>query len=232
MIDHPLVVGEQTFEIKDGDFAEAGSWVYVWLRPTAARDVIYVGATGLPPAARFWLHLHHDDPRFGRIRAHHPEALSGDVVVRVFRLDPSLDRKLVKQAVVALLDGEQPGGGLSDGTLAAAGAIVERLTVASDDQPIDDEPSQRRASAEARMQIDEGVLDAADRWNEIGELISSSNTIDDALRALTRPPFDYTAMVASHVLDMPLRRLSLEARSKLTIELGEIRTYLEASQPD
>lgn len=232
MIDNPLVVDDQTFEIKDGEFVEAGSWVYVWLRPTVARDVVYVGATGLPPAARFWLHLHHDDPRFGRIRTDHPEALSGDVVVRGFRLDPSLDRKLVKHAVVALLDGEQPGGGLSDETLAAAAAIVERLTAASDARPIDDEPDQLIASAEARVQIVEGVLDAVDHWSEIGELISSSNTIDDARRALTRPPFNYTATVASHVLDTPLRRLSLEARSKLTIELGEIRAFLEASQPD
>ncbi len=131
-----------------------------------------------------------------------------------------------------MVDGGYPDSGLGDESLAAAGAIVEGLTCVSDDRLIDDEADHRRASAEERLRIDEGVLDAADRWREISELVASSDTIVDARRALTKPPFNYAAMVASHVLDTPLRRLSPEARSELTIEVGEIRAYLDASQPD
>src|SRR4051812_44484179 len=38
------------------------------------RGVVYVGATGLHPAARAWLHLHDPDPEVGRAAALHPDA--------------------------------------------------------------------------------------------------------------------------------------------------------------
>ncbi|MCP4305596.1 MAG: hypothetical protein GY788_12095, partial [bacterium] len=106
-MDGPPIIEEQTFEVRDGELVGSESWVYVWRRPAATGEVVYVGATGLPPPARFWLHLHHDDPRLGRVRAEHPEALAGEVMVSAFRLHPSLEGRFVKGAEVALLEDEQ-----------------------------------------------------------------------------------------------------------------------------
>jgi hypothetical protein len=202
----------------------------VWLRPDEAGDVVYVGATGLPPAARVWLHLHHDDPRVGRVRAEHPEALSGGITIRAFRLHPALERKLVKQVVVALLNEEQLDD-VDDDTSAVASAIVARLA-ASHDAPIVDEDQQRIRNAKLRAQITEGRLDAANRWREVCDLVATSATTSDAIEALTQPPTSYTTVVASHVVDMPLRGLTSDARAGLTAELLEISEFVRHSQGD
>ena len=56
--------------VREGELESGGQWVYAWL----ARDgVVYVGATALHPETRTWLHLHHDDPEVGRMRARFPE---------------------------------------------------------------------------------------------------------------------------------------------------------------
>jgi hypothetical protein len=60
--------------VRNGEIVEDGSWVYLWLRPDHRQRVIYVGATGLPPAVRTWLHLHHEDPEIGRVASGYPAA--------------------------------------------------------------------------------------------------------------------------------------------------------------
>jgi hypothetical protein len=90
--------------IRDGIIADAGSWVYVWLRPGAEKPVIYVGVTGLPPAVRTWLHLHHPDPEVGRVRGRWPDALAQSLDVLTFRLSDSAGRGDAKAAVIAGLD--------------------------------------------------------------------------------------------------------------------------------
>jgi hypothetical protein len=91
--------------VRDGEIVEDGSWVYVWLRP-AGRRVIYVGGTGLSPATRVWLHLHHDDPEIGRIRSAYPVA-GGDpgepLDVHVFRMPDGTPRRAVRDAVIRRL---------------------------------------------------------------------------------------------------------------------------------
>ncbi|MHC4959396.1 MAG: hypothetical protein ACYTGN_13595 [Planctomycetota bacterium] len=122
-MDEPLVT-EKTVRVRDGEIAGHISWVYVWMRPQSG-EVVYVGSTTLPPGARTWLHLHHHDPALGRIRAECPEALRGDITVRAFRLADGLDRKAVKAALVAVLDGADAAA--DEPTLRAAHAIAARL---------------------------------------------------------------------------------------------------------
>lgn len=56
-----------------------------------------------PTVVRAWLHIHDDNPDIGRIRAQHPELLSGNIMVRAFQIRPDLDRREVKTWVVSLL---------------------------------------------------------------------------------------------------------------------------------
>lgn len=180
---------------------------------------------------------HHDDPLVGRVRAEHPDALSGDITIRAFRLQPALERKLVSQVVLALLNDEQFGD-VDDDTSAAAGAIVARLATAHDasivdeDQQLIEEDQQRIRSAELRAQITEGRLDAANRWREVCDLVANSATTSDAIEALARPPIGYATAVASHVVDMPLRGLTSAAREARTAGLREISELVRRSQGD
>jgi hypothetical protein len=122
-----VIVEERTLAIRDGELAAEGSWVYAWQRPGSG-EVLYVGATGLDPTVRCWLHLHDEDPQVGRVRSHRPEALTGAVTVRAFRLDPTVDRRAVKAAVRRLLETPRKRSGIDDdATAAAADAIVARL---------------------------------------------------------------------------------------------------------
>ena len=128
--DGPLVVDEQRIEVSDGQLSNPGSWVYVWLRRGPSTEVVYVGATGLPPTVRTWLHLNHDEPAVGRVRSQHPEALAGDLTVHAFRLRSSIDRPAVKHAVLSLLDGDAgPYESLDHPVLDAAHEIIARLPV-------------------------------------------------------------------------------------------------------
>jgi hypothetical protein len=123
-MDRDEVIGEQRILVRDGELAATGSWVYVWM---ADDDVFYVGATGLPPVIRSWLHLHDDAPEIGRVRAHHPGALHGSVEVRAFQLADDVDRQRVKQLLLAhlgLAADEEPG---TDDEAAAATHILRRL---------------------------------------------------------------------------------------------------------
>lgn len=86
--------------IRDGDLADPGSWVYVWL---LEGRVLYVGTTGLPPEVRTWLHLHDPDPDIGRVRARYPGIGADPIDVVAFRLPGSLPRSEVKVAVIAHL---------------------------------------------------------------------------------------------------------------------------------
>jgi hypothetical protein len=74
--------------------------VYVWRH---ASGVLYVGATGLHPAARTALHLHHPDPDVGRVRARYPE-LAGDAIdVVAVAVPPGVSRRDVKACLIGIL---------------------------------------------------------------------------------------------------------------------------------
>jgi hypothetical protein len=89
--------------VRDGELVEDGSWVYVWLRSAEERWVVYVGGTGLAPATRTWLHLHHDDPEIGRIKSAYPAAggdLGEALEVHAFRMPNGVPRRAVRDAVI------------------------------------------------------------------------------------------------------------------------------------
>jgi hypothetical protein len=67
------------------------------------RSVVYVGATGLPPAVRTWLHLHDSDPDVGRLAARYSEAAREDLDVLAFRVPGQVSRRLLKAAVIQRL---------------------------------------------------------------------------------------------------------------------------------
>jgi hypothetical protein len=125
----PLVLDVVDLAIEDGEF-ERASWVYVWLDDAAPARVVYVGATWLPPAARAFLHLHDPDPSIGRIRVEHPELLDGRAAVRAFRIDPELDRHMVKAMVMARLQGEVVAGTTDEGRAALEVVSLLRASAA------------------------------------------------------------------------------------------------------
>ncbi|MGI5286860.1 hypothetical protein ACQEVF_26480 [Nonomuraea polychroma] len=91
-------------QVRGGELADAGSWVYVWVKAGPQHEpVIYVGATGLPPAVRTWLHLHDSDPEIGRLAARYNELACENLDVLAFAVPGHLPRRLVKDAVVQRL---------------------------------------------------------------------------------------------------------------------------------
>ena len=92
--------------VRDGDLAEAGSWVYVWIRPGTERRIVFVGATGLPPAARVWLHLHDRDSEVGWMGHRYPAAggdLREPLDVVAFPVPESVARRAVRDALIKRL---------------------------------------------------------------------------------------------------------------------------------
>jgi hypothetical protein len=89
--------------IRDGEVAEAGSWVYAWLQVDTDRPVVYVGATGLQPGTRTWLHLHDPDPDVGRIAARYPEAMKEPLDVVAVLVPDGVSRQDTKIALTARL---------------------------------------------------------------------------------------------------------------------------------
>jgi hypothetical protein len=94
--------------VRAGELESELQWVYAWL----ARDgVVYVGATALHPETRTWLHLHHEDPAIGRMRARFPGLEAEELDVVALQLDEGVDRQRVRHGAVRLF-GER--GLLSD----------------------------------------------------------------------------------------------------------------------
>src|SRR4051812_27166000 len=80
------------------------------------RGVVYVGATGLHPAARAWLHLRDPDPEVGRAAALYPDAAHAPLDVLAQRLPAQVPPCAVKAALIARL---AAGGLLSAGYVGA-----------------------------------------------------------------------------------------------------------------
>lgn len=95
-------VASVLLQIREGELTDVGSFVYVWVR-AGERRVVYVGATGLPPAARTWLHLHDPDPEVGRIRAGYPPAASEALDVLAFTLPAGVAREDLRDSLVLSL---------------------------------------------------------------------------------------------------------------------------------
>jgi hypothetical protein len=111
--------------VRDGEIADAGSWVYAWLERGADFAVVYVGATVLHPATRMWLHLNDPDPEIGRMAARFDRLAAAQLDVLAMRVPDEISRADVRDAVAARLEAER---------LLAADAIVDHL------QPLVDPP--------------------------------------------------------------------------------------------
>ena len=85
--------------VRAGELEAGPQWVYAWL---AHDGVVYVGATTLHPETRTWLHLHHDDPQIGRMRARFDQVAAEDLDVVAVELADGVDRQRVRHGAVAL----------------------------------------------------------------------------------------------------------------------------------
>ena len=86
--------------VREGELEHGPQWVYAWL---AHDGVVYVGATALHPETRTWLHLHHDDPQIGRMRARFEGLAAEELDVVAFELPDDVDRQQVRHGAVTEL---------------------------------------------------------------------------------------------------------------------------------
>ena len=89
----------------------------------------------------------------------------------------------------------------------------------------------RLNKARDRAHILEGLLKALDMIEAIIRLIRGSESAEAAKQALLLVPFEFSETQATHILDMPLRRLAALERQKIRDEFDELAqtiTELEA----
>jgi hypothetical protein len=86
--------------VRAGELEAGPQWVYAWI---AWDGVVYVGATGLHPETRTWLHLHDADPDVGRMRARYPELANEELHVVAQSLPGEVDRQHVRHGAVTQL---------------------------------------------------------------------------------------------------------------------------------
>jgi hypothetical protein len=91
------------FEVRDGELANAGSWIYAWVAVGDDPAVLHVGATALHPATRTWLHLNDPDPNVGRIAARVPEATTEPFDVLVEPVPEGVARGDARDAAISRL---------------------------------------------------------------------------------------------------------------------------------
>ena len=91
--------------VRDLDIVPEESWTYIWVR-SLTKSVIYVGATGVHPSLRTWLHLNHTNPDIARVAQRFTDA-GGDITEEFFVVayagPPRLSRAEVRDAVVDAL---------------------------------------------------------------------------------------------------------------------------------
>jgi hypothetical protein len=107
--------------VRDGELADTCNWVYAWL--DEARLVVYVGATGLDPRTRAWLHLHDDDPDVGRMAARFERLSTSQLAVLAMSVPDEVSRADVRDAL---------GARLADEGLLADDAITDHLQLVLD----------------------------------------------------------------------------------------------------
>jgi hypothetical protein len=101
--------------VRDGGLPDE-NWVYTWFEEDGG--VVYVGATGLDPATRVWLHLHDQDPEVGRMAARFERLAGTELDVLAMRVPDEISRADVRDIL---------GARLADEGLLAEDAIVDHL---------------------------------------------------------------------------------------------------------
>jgi DNA gyrase/topoisomerase IV subunit A len=72
-----------------------------------------------------------------------------------------------------------------------------------------------------RVQLIEGLLDALGRIDDVNHVVRACPNRASAEEALHSPPFDYSPVVANHVLDLTVTRQTTEAIKDLQREREE-----------
>ena len=109
--------------LRDGELDEE-SWVYTWI--DAGGAVVYVGATGLDPRTRVWLHLHDPDPEVGRMSARFERLADAPLAVLAMRVPDELSRAEVRDVL---------GERLREEGLLGEDAITDHLQLVLDPAP-------------------------------------------------------------------------------------------------
>ena len=140
------------------------------------------------------------------------------ILEQLYRLTPMEDSFGINN--VALVDGQPCTLGLKELLLVYIDhrfAVVRRRT------------EFRRRKAAERAHIVEGLLTALDDIDEVVQVIRSSHDSAEARQRLM-DVFDLSEVQATHILDMPLRRLTSLEVEKLRAELADLhRTIAELS---
>jgi hypothetical protein len=105
--------------VHGGEIDVEQGWVYTWV--DSEGRAVYVGATGLDPRTRTWLHLHDPDPDIGRMRARFDGLAESSLDVLAMRLPEEVSRSEVRDAL---------GARLADEDLLADDAITDHLQLA------------------------------------------------------------------------------------------------------
>ncbi len=84
----------------------------------------------------------------------------------------------------------------------------------------------RLGKARDRAHILEGLLKALDAIDAIITLIRGSESAEVAKQALMVAPFEFSEVQATHILDMPLRRLAALERQKVRDEFDELQNTI------
>jgi len=111
--------------VRAGELA-GGNWVYAWLERSAGFTVVYVGATGLAPETRVWLHLHDADPDVGRMAVRFERLEDAELDVLAMRVPDEISRADVRDVV---------GVRLGEEGLLAPDAILDHLQQLVDPSP-------------------------------------------------------------------------------------------------
>jgi hypothetical protein len=110
--------------VRDGELSDEGSWVYAWV--DEAGLVVYVGATGLDPRTRAWLHLHETDPDIGRMAARFERLSVSQLDVLAMSVPEGVSRADVRDAL---------GARLAEEGLLAEDAITDHLQLPLESSP-------------------------------------------------------------------------------------------------
>jgi hypothetical protein len=109
--------------VRDADLDEE-NWVYTWIDADGA--VVYVGATGLDPRTRVWLHLHDPDPDAGRRSGRFERLADVPLEVLAMRVPDELSRAEVRDVL---------GERLRDEGLLGEDAITDHLQLVLEATP-------------------------------------------------------------------------------------------------
>jgi predicted amino acid dehydrogenase len=97
------------FSVKQGHVTDGQGYVYCWFHPQD-KQVMYVGATWMHPAARAELHLHGIDEAARKVGSHLQQAgvdINEAMQVIAFVVPEQMNRQTAKNALIQTLHAEQ-----------------------------------------------------------------------------------------------------------------------------